>query len=117
MDTAQVESRAVLCVKILDQARRIEEKRQAITTLATLPCERSVNRLLELVKDESLKNEAALAAVNLAGTMLRTNRQAGQELAKKILDMNVSADINKQADAVMSGRGMRGMRGGQRPSR
>jgi HEAT repeat protein len=114
MDPAQVESRAVLCVKILDQARRIEEKRQAVATLATLPCERSVNRLLELVKDESLKNEAALAAVNLAGAMLRTNRQTAQELAQKILDMNVSADINDQASAVLSGRGMRGMRGGQR---
>ena len=108
MDPAQVESRASLCVKLLDQARRIEEKRQAVATLATLPCERSVNRLLELVQDESLKNEAALAAVNLAGAMLRTNRQAAQELAKKILDMNVSADINNRANAVISGRGMRG---------
>jgi HEAT repeat protein len=114
VDPAEVESRAVLCAKILDQARRIEERRQAIATLATLPCERSANRLLELVKDESLRTEAALAAVNLAGAMLRTNRQAAQELAKKILDMNVSADINDQANAVLSGRGMRGMRGGQR---
>ena len=114
MDPAEVESRAVLCVKILDLARRIEEKRQAIATLATLPCERSANRLLELVKDENLKTDAALATVNLAGAMLRTNRQAAQELAKKILDMNVSADINDQANAVLSGRGMRGMRGGQR---
>jgi len=117
VDPAEVESRAVLCVKILDLARRIEEKRQAIATLATLPCERSANRLLELVKDESLKNEAALAAVNLAGAMLRTNRQAAQELAQRILDMNVSSDINDQANAVLSGRrmrGMQGMRGGQR---
>jgi HEAT repeat protein len=117
LDPAEVESRTVLCLKILDRARRIEEKRQAIATLATLPCERSVNRLLELVQDESLKKEAALAAVNLAGAMLRTNRQAAQELARKILDMNVSADINDQANAVLSGRGMRGMRpmrGGQR---
>ncbi|OHB66571.1 MAG: hypothetical protein A2Y76_13840 [Planctomycetes bacterium RBG_13_60_9] len=117
MDTAQVESRAVLCMKILDQARRIEEKRLAVAALATLPCERSVNRLLELVKDESLKSEAAMAAVNLAGAMLRTDRQAAQELARKILDLNVSADINNQANAVMSSRGMRGMRpmrGGQR---
>ncbi len=117
VDAAQVESRAALCLKLLDQARRIEEKRQAVATLATLPCEPSVNRLLELVKDENLKNEAALAAVNLAGAMLRTNRQAAQELAKKILDLNVSADINNRANAVISGtgmRGMRGMRGGQR---
>jgi HEAT repeat protein len=117
MDPAEVESRAGLCVKILDRARRLEEKRQAVATLATLPCERSVDRLLELVKDESLKTEAALAAVNLAGAMLRTDRQAAQELAKKILDMNVSADINDLANAVLSGRGMRGMRpmrGGQR---
>jgi HEAT repeat protein len=115
LDPAEVESRAGLCVKLLDQARRIEEKRQAIATLATLPCARSVDRLLELVKDESLKHEAALAAVRLAGAMLRTDRQAAQELAKKILDMNVSADINDLANAVLSGRGMRGLRGGQRP--
>lgn len=108
MDPAEVASRAALCVKILDLARRIEEKRQVVATLATLPCERSANRLLELVKDESLRNEAALAAVNLAGAMLRTNRQAAQELAQKVLDMNVSADINDQANAVLSGRGMRG---------
>ena len=114
VDIAQVESRAVLCMKLLDQARRIQEKRQVVATLATLPCERSANRLLELVKDESLKNEAALAAVNLAGAMLRTNRQAALELAQKVLDMNVSANINDRANAVMTGRGMRGMRGGQR---
>ena len=90
---------------------QIEQLKQAIATLATLPCERSVNRLLELVQDESLKKEAAWAAVNLASAMLRTNRQAAQELAKKILDTNVSADINNQANAVMSGRGTRGMRG------
>ncbi len=114
METAQVESRAVLCLKILDQARRIEEKRQAITTLGTLPCERSVNRLLELAKDDDLKTEAALAAVNLAGRMLRTNRQAGQELAKTILDMNVSTDVNNRANAVISGRGMPVMPGSQR---
>jgi HEAT repeat protein len=114
LDATQVQSRATLCLKLLDQARRIEEKRQAVAALATLPCEPSVNRLLELVKDENLKNEAALAAVNLAGATLRTNRQAAQELAKKILDMNVSTDINNRANAVISGRGMRGMRGGQR---
>lgn len=111
MDAAQVESRATLCLRILDQARRAEEKRQVVATLATLPCERSVNRLLDLVTDATLKNEAALAAVNLAGAMLRTDRQAAQELARKILDMNVSADINDRADAIVSGRGMRGMRG------
>lgn len=114
MDPAQVESRAGLCVKLFEQARRIEEKRQAVAALATLPCERSANQLLELVKDESLKNEAALAAVNLAGAMLRTDRQAAQELAKKVLDMNVSPNINERANAIISGRGMRGFRGGPR---
>lgn len=111
MDTAQVDSRASLCVKIFDQARRVEEKRQVVATLATLPCELSVNRLLDLVNDESLRKEAALAAVDLAGAMLRTDRQAAQELAKKILAMNVSADINDRAEAITSGGGMRGMRG------
>jgi HEAT repeat protein len=108
-DTAQIESKAVLCLKIFDQARRIEEKRTAVSALAYLPCDRSTNRLLELVKDETLKNEAALAAVTLAGNMLRSNQQAAQDLAKKILDMNISPDINSRANAVIAGnaRGMR----------
>ena len=108
-DTAQVDGRAALVVKILDQARRVEEKQLAVTALGTLPCERSVNRLLELVKDESLKAEAGLAAVTLAGTMARTDRQTAQDLAKKILDMNLSPDINTRANAVINGRGGRGM--------
>ncbi len=112
VDPAEVDSRAVLCVKILDQARRTEEKQQAIAALATLPCERSANRLLELTQDAGLKNEAALAAVTLAGAMVRTDQQAAQALAKKILDMNVSQDINDRANAVINGRGMRGMGGG-----
>ncbi len=111
IDAAQVENRASLCVQVFDQARRVEERRLAVATLATRPCERSVNRRLDLVKDESLKNEAALAAVDPAGAMFRTDRQAAQELAKKILDMNVSADINERAEAIVNGGGMRGMRG------
>jgi HEAT repeat protein len=119
-DMAQIESRAASCLKILDQARRIEEKRQAISALAYLPCERSVKRLLELVKDEGLKNEAGMAAVTLAGNMLRTNQQAAQNLAKEILDMNISPDINSRANAVISGNaggmrmgGMGGLGGGR----
>ncbi len=105
-----IADRVTLCLKLLDQARRIEEKRLAITTLESLPSPQTVSRLLELAKDESLKNEAALAALNLAAGMLRTDRAAAQDLAQKILDLNISPELNTRANSVISGRGGRGMR-------
>jgi HEAT repeat protein len=115
--SAALEDRVTLCLKLLDKARRDDEKRQAIAALGALPSAQAADRLLELAKDQNLKGEAGLAAVTLAGNMLMTNRQAAQELAKKILDMNISPDINSRATAIVSGRGgrgMRGMRGGPR---
>ena len=106
-----LDGRVTLCLKALDQARRDEEKRQAIAALGALPSTQAANRLLELAKNENLKGEAGLAVVTLAGNMLATDRQAAQALAQKILDLNISDDINSRANAVLGGRGMRGMRG------
>jgi NAD-dependent DNA ligase len=58
-----------------------------------------------LVKGETMKTEAALATVDLAGRMMATDRQAARTLAQKIRDMNISEEVNRQTDAVISGRG------------
>jgi HEAT repeat protein len=115
--TAPLDSRVTLCLKLLDVARRDDEKRLAIAALGTIPSARAANRLLQLAKDQNFKAEAGLAAVTLAGTVLMIDPQAAQDLAQKVLDLNISPDINERANAVIGGRGMRGMRrmrGGQR---
>ncbi len=109
-----VDERTALCLLALTQTRRDDEKRQAIATLGSLPSQIAADRLLELANDESLRSEAGLAAVTCATSMLRTDRQAARALAQKVRDMNISDEVNRGADTVISGRGMRGFRGFRR---
>jgi hypothetical protein len=106
-DSAPLNDRTALCFKAFDQARRDEEKKQAISAMGSLPNEKVAGRLLELTKDINLKAEAGLGAVELAGKMLRTNRQAARDLAQKIRDLNISDEVNSRADRIIKGRGMR----------
>ncbi len=110
---APLDDRASLCINAFDNARRDEEKRQAISTMASLSSMKVVEKLLELVQDENFKEEAGLAAVQLAANMLWSNRQIAQKLAQKIRDLNISDDINQRAESVINGRGFRS-RGGRR---
>ncbi len=110
-DWVSTDERMALCLRALDQARRDDERRQAVSTLGSLPSQEAADRLLELAKDENLKTEAGLAAIECATGMLRIDRQAARDLAQKIRDMNISDAVNERADAVISGRGMRGFRG------
>jgi HEAT repeat protein len=103
-ESAPMEERVALCLATMDHARRDDEKRQAITTLGALPCQEAIDRLMELIEGETLKTEAALAAVDLAGRMAATDRQAARDVAQKIRDMNLSDEVNRRADAVLSGR-------------
>jgi HEAT repeat protein len=105
--TVPAEDKANLCLTTYDIARRNEEKGQIISAMGALPTSQVSEKLLEIAQGNNLKAEAAMAALQLAGNMLRTNAQAAQAIAQKILDMNISNEINIQAQNVVSGR-MRG---------
>lgn len=113
-DSVAADERTGLCLRLLEQARRDEEKRQAIATLGSLPSRKAADRLLELAQSETFRSEAGSAALECAAGLLRTDRQAARELAQKVRDMNISDNVNRRADAVISGRGMRAMRGFRR---
>lgn len=105
--SAPLEDRTTLCLALLDRARRDDERRQAIATLGTLPGPKAIDRLQELLKSETLKTEAGMALVDLAGRLTMTDRNAARSLAQKIRDLNISDEINRRADGVISGRGWR----------
>jgi HEAT repeat protein len=111
--SAPLDERTELCINVFDNARRDEEKRQAISVMGMLPSLKMAEKLLDIVKDENFRSEAGLAAVQLAGTMVWTNRQPAQRLAQKIRDMNISDEINIRADFVINSEGFR-PRGGRR---
>jgi hypothetical protein len=107
IDSAPLDERVSLAFQAFDAARRDDEKRQAIAAMGSLPSPKVAERLLSLAKEDSFKAEAGLAAVDLAGSMLRTDRDAARDLAQKVRDLNISDDINNRAEAVMRGRPMR----------
>jgi HEAT repeat protein len=107
-DSAPLDERVALCLRAFDIARRDDEKRPVIAAMGALPSPKLAEHLLALAKDGSFKTEAALAAVELAGNMLRSDREAARDLAQKIRDLNVSNDVNNRAEAVLRGRPIRG---------
>ncbi len=102
--SAPLSDRADLCFSAFDYARRDEEKKLVISAMGSVPEKKVAGRLLELVRNDALKIEAGLAAVELAGNMARTDRQAALELAQKIRELNLSDEINRRADDVAKGR-------------
>ncbi len=103
-NSAPLNDRTKLCFYAFEQARRDQEKKQAISAMGSLPNEEVAKRLLELTRDLNLKTEAGLGAVELAANMLRINRQAARDLAQKIRDLNISDEINSRADRIIKGR-------------
>lgn len=103
-ESVSLDDRVALCFQAFDQARRDEEKRAAIAAMRSLPRQDVAERLLALAREETFKAEAALAAVELAGNMLQTDRDAARELASKIKDLNISDEVNGRAEAVIQGR-------------
>jgi HEAT repeat protein len=103
-DSVSLDDRVTLCFKAFDLARRDDEKRQAIAVMGSLPSPKVAERLLSLAQEEGLKVEAGLAAVELAGRSLRTNRQAAREFAEKIRALDISDEVNRRADGIVRGR-------------
>ena len=110
-DSSVATDQTQLCLRALDVARRDAEKQQVIATLGTLTNQAAADCLLKLAAEGTLRNEAALAAVQCATNMMRSDRQAAIAVAQKIRDMDISDTINQQTDMIISGRGGRGMRG------
>ena len=112
-NSAPLEDREKLCLAAFDGTRRNEEKILVISAMGSIPSTAIGERLLELAKDESLKAEAGLAAIVVANAMLRTDQTAAQKLAQKILDLNISDDINGYAQSIIKGERIRFGGGGR----
>ena len=108
-DPTVVSDQTELCMRALKVARRDAEKQQVVAALGTLGSQAAADCLVELASEGTLRNEAALAAIQCASGMMRSNRQAAMAVAQKIRDMDISETINTQADSLISGRGGRGM--------
>ena len=93
-----------LCLRVLDCARQIEGRRLAISALGTLPTRASTQSLLALAQEGDLRSEAALAVLRIAETTRRSDRSAARALAAQVIELDVSADINRRARRIVERR-------------
>ena len=81
--TAPMEERANLCMTAYDIARRIDERREAISVMGNIRSAAVGNKLIEIAtKDPALKTEAGTAAIQVitilyTGQMPRGGRRGG----------------------------------------
>jgi HEAT repeat protein len=99
--SAPVENRVELCLKVLDKARRPDEKKLAIAALGSLPNQQAVERLLKLAQEPEFKVEAGLAAMELADNMRRANKDGAKKIADDIRKLDISPDVNSRADKLL----------------
>lgn len=117
-NSVPLEDREELCLSAFDQARRDEERIQAISAMGSLASVSMGERLLEIAEGDALQAEAGMAALQVASRMLRSDQEAAEDLAQAVLDLNISEDLNSTAEQIKSGQMMRfggGFPGGGSP--
>ena len=87
-----------LVVTMLETSRRSEEKVAALSALAAMPTQESAQAVEKCLDDEALQAEAAQAALRMARRLARTDRDGASALVAKVRALNLSDEINQQAD-------------------
>ena len=105
-DAVEAQERISACLAGMEAALRDNEKKQAVSALGSVPSKQAADELLAFAQGE-YKNEAGLALIQLADTLARSNRTEARALAQKILDLNISEEINGRAKRILEGRGGR----------
>ncbi len=85
----------------LKAAKRAEEKKLLLSALATVPDRRAADAITPYLQDPKVKDDAAVAGLNLAEKLVRADRKTAQALARQIRDANVSDDLNRRADRIL----------------
>jgi len=92
--------RVALLAQALTAARRVEEKRQALSQLGQIPTQSALESVLPHLTDAGLVHEAAVAAIGIGEKLAESHPQAAADAAAAILANCHSADIVGRAAAL-----------------
>jgi HEAT repeat protein len=84
--------------------KRDQEKKLVVSAFASVPDVKAADVIKALLSDPGLKNEAGLAGMTLAQALSKTERPAARSLAQAIKDADISADLNRKAETMLSRR-------------
>jgi len=85
----------------MNAARRDEEKKLVLSAYASVPSARAAEALKPFLKEALFQTEAALACLNLAGTLMASDKPAALDLARAVRDANISPDISRKAEEIL----------------
>ncbi len=103
-ESVNTQDRLSACLTAMAVARRGNEKKLAVSTLGSIPSRAAAAKLLDFAGNSAYKNEAALALIQMADVLSKSNRSDARALAQKILELNISEEINGRAKRILSGR-------------
>jgi HEAT repeat protein len=101
-DAEPAEKRVDLALALLQAARRDEDKKLAVSALASVPHRRAAAALKPLLTEPALKPEACAAAVSLAESLVRPDKKTAQDLAAAVKAATDQPDLVRRADRVLS---------------
>ena len=99
-DGADVKAKADALLTIYNSARTDGDKKLIISAMATVPEPRIANTLKSLLTDQKFKQEAAQAAISVAESMSKTDKNTAKDLAAAIKGANINDDLNKRASKI-----------------
>jgi HEAT repeat protein len=85
-------------------ARRDQERKLAVSSLGAIADRNAADALLPLLKDAQWGKDAATASLNLADALRRNDRNTSRKLAEAVKAANLSEELNKRADAILTRR-------------
>ena len=100
-ETETPQARLDVALPALKFASKVEDKKQLLTALGTVPHPKAAEPILEALANADLKNEAGFAGAALAEVLVGSDKPTAQQLAKKVKEANISREINRKADAVL----------------
>lgn len=90
-----------LCKQVMQQARGTDEVRQALSLLATVSDPQALALVEPYLKDDSVREEAAMTAVKIAGPLAATHRDLARQTIEAVLAVSQNATVRQQANTVL----------------
>ncbi len=100
-DKEPAAARVDAALAAMNAATRDEDKKLALSALASVPDAKAANAIRPFLSDPQFKAEAGQAGLTLAEALLKSDKQAAKHLAQAVKDEDVSPELRARADAVL----------------
>ncbi|PWU14831.1 MAG: hypothetical protein C5B50_16480 [Verrucomicrobia bacterium] len=96
-----VSARLNAATAAMNASRRDEEKKLVLSAYASVPSLQAAESLKQFLTKSPFQTDAGLASLNLAQTLLTSDKSAAFDLARAVRDANISPDLSRRAEELL----------------